>query len=105
MTLVLFILGFVLGAGAIVFALQNNEIVALTFLSWQFESTVALLVIASVAVGILIGLLAVVPSVFSSSLRIMGLKKDNRKLVDEIVARDNAERLAVTNPPLDIRQQ
>ena len=86
------------------FALQNNEIVALTFLSWQFESTVALLVIASVAVGILIGLLAVVPSAFSSSLRIMGLKKDNRKLVDEIVARDNAERLAITNPPLDIRQ-
>lgn len=98
MTLVLFILGFVLGAGAIVFALQNNEIVALSFLSWQFESSIALLVLVSVAVGMLIGLLAALPSAISSSMRIMGLKSENKKLARAIDTQATQETVTVIVP-------
>ena len=100
MTLILFIIGFVLGAGAIVFALQNTDIVALTFLSWEFESSVALLVIASVAVGVAIGLLATLPSAISSSFRIMGLKKENKKLAH--VIETQPETIAVVVPERDV---
>ena len=91
MTILLFILGFALGASALLFALQNNDIVALTFMGWQFESSLALLVIVAVAVGMLISMLAFLPSAISGSLRIMGLKKDNKNLMDEVIARREAQ--------------
>ena len=39
------ILGFLLGAAALLFALQNTAIVALSFLGWQFESSLAVVII------------------------------------------------------------
>ena len=89
MTLILFVLGFILGAGAIVFAIQNTDVVALSFLSYQFESSLALLVIIFLAIGMLIGLLALLPSAISGSLKIMGLKKENEKLVGELEAKQH----------------
>lgn len=81
------IAGFILGAAAIVFALQNTEIVTLTFLGNQFESSLAVLVIASVVVGIVITMLASIPSALSAGFEIMGLKKQNKKLVQELEER------------------
>lgn len=99
MTILLFVVGFVLGAGAIVFALQNNEVVALTFLGGQFESSLALLVIVSVAVGMLIAMLAFLPSALSGSLKIMGLKRQNQKLAQEVEAHQQATLAAPVVPP------
>ena len=80
------LIGFVLGAAALLFALQNTEIVALSFLGYQFESSLALLVLSSVGVGILISILAFLPSALSKSFTIMGLKKENQKLADTVTA-------------------
>lgn len=66
------------------FALQNTEVVALTFMGWQFESSLALLVLVSLAVGMLISILASVPSAISSKFRIMRLHRENRKLAEEV---------------------
>ena len=98
MTILLFVLGFALGASALLFALQNNDVVALTFMGWQFESSLALLVIVAVAVGMLISMLAFLPSAVSGSLRIMGLKSENRKLEEEVVV--HREALASALQPL-----
>lgn len=100
MTILLFILGFALGASALLFALQNNDIVALTFMGWQFESSLALLVIVSVAVGMLISMLAFLPSAVSGSLRIMGLKSENRRLADEMARREEFLATPVPSVPL-----
>lgn len=100
MTLILFILGFFLGVGALLFALQNNEIVSLSFLGWHFDSSLALLVIVAVALGVLISLLAFLPSALSGSFRIMGLKKENRKLTEEVVAHQQAAAAASAPTPL-----
>lgn len=78
------VIGFVLGAAALLFALQNTAVVALTFLGWQFESSLALLVLVAVAIGVLISILASLPSALSASFRIMGLKKENKKLAQEV---------------------
>ena len=84
------LIGIVLGAGAIVFALQNTAVVTLTFLGYHFESSLALLVIASVGVGMLICALASIPSALSASFRIMGLKSENKKLVETVQAHKEA---------------
>lgn len=84
------IVGFVLGAATLFFALQNTEVVSLTFLMWQFESSLALLVILSVTMGVLISILASIPSALSASFKMMSLKKENRKLVQEVDAHREA---------------
>ncbi len=78
--------GFVLGAAALLFALQNTEVVALSFMGWQFTSSLAVVVLASLGMGILISILAMVPSALRDSFRIMGLKKQNKTLVQEAEA-------------------
>lgn len=106
MTILSLLLGFLLGAAALLFALQNTTIVALSFLGWQFESSLALLVLAALTTGVLISILASIPSFIGSSFRIMGLKKENRRLAEE-VERQRAANVVViesgVDPILDIR--
>lgn len=101
------LLGFLLGAAAIVFALQNTAIVALRFMSWEFESSLALLVVVTLILGMLISVLASIPAAVSTAFRIMGLKKENKRLVTEVEnhRRDKEVLIAEgTVPPvLDIR--
>lgn len=89
------ILGFVLGAAALLFALQNTEVVALTFMGWQFESSLALLVLVSLAAGMLISILATLPSAIGSKFRLMQLHRENRKLAEEV----DMHRQAQANTP------
>jgi lipopolysaccharide assembly protein A len=106
MTILSLLLGFLLGAAALLFALQNTEVVALRFLGWQFESSLALLVLAALTTGVLISILASVPSFIGSSLRIMSLKKENRQLAQEVERQREANVVVIdegTNPVLDIR--
>jgi lipopolysaccharide assembly protein A len=97
------ILGFVLGAAALLFALQNTEVVALTFMGWQFESSLALLVLASLAAGMLISILASLPSAVSGKFREMRLRNENRKLAEEVDMHRqaaNAPEVVVQGDPL-----
>lgn len=107
MILSLFV-GFVLGAAALLFAIQNTAVVALTFLGWQFTSSLAVVVLASVVMGILISILATLPAALSSSFRIMGLKKQNKSLVQEVEAHRSAqassEQAVQDSNVIDLRQ-
>ncbi len=78
------ILGFLLGAGAILFILQNTTLVALTFFSFQFETSIAVLVILAILVGFLFALLMVLPSAVGSMFDMRKLRKHN-----EALARDS----------------
>ena len=91
MILSLFV-GFVLGGAALLFALQNTQTAALTFMGWQFESSLAVLIIVAVIAGILISILATLPSALNASFKIMSLKKENKRLVGEIESQQEAYR-------------
>lgn len=53
------ILGIVFSIGAVLFALQNNVSVAVTLAAWQFEGSLALVLIMALGLGMLImGLLS-----------------------------------------------
>lgn len=103
------ILGFLLGAAAILFALQNTAVVALSFLGWQFESSLALLILMAFAMGVTVSLLVSIPSAVKDSLRIMGLKKENKVLTEKLTKEQNTPTTVVqhieepVSPVLDIR--
>lgn len=101
------ILGFLLGAAALLFALQNTAVVAVSFLGYQFESSLALLILITFAAGVLVSLLVSIPSAMKDSFRIMGLKKENRKLAETLASQQAAPNVVVVeetvSPVLDIR--
>ncbi|MDB5244199.1 MAG: hypothetical protein JWN18_69 [Parcubacteria group bacterium] len=103
------IAGFVLGVGALVFASQNTQFVALTFLGWQFQSSLALLVIVSVGFGIVLSILATLPTAVSNHFRMRGLRKQNQNLVAEVEAQRQAQAAAapaeeITEREVDLHQ-
>jgi uncharacterized integral membrane protein len=59
----LLILGIICAIGAVAFALQNNEPVTVTLASWQYDSSVAVVLLATLALGALIAGLVSTPSV------------------------------------------
>jgi len=46
---------------AVIFALQNTDVVVVTFFSFTFEGSLALVILVAVALGILIGVLVMAP--------------------------------------------
>ena len=49
------ILIFVLLFAAVIFAVQNSQVVSVSFLSWSFTTVQALVILASLFLGLLIG--------------------------------------------------
>jgi uncharacterized integral membrane protein len=78
------ILGIALGAASVVFALQNAANITVTFFTWQFEGSLSLILLLSVAMGILISLLIVLPESISKYFQYRSLKKENAKLAEEL---------------------
>ena len=83
--MVLFLIGgFLIGAVAVTFALQNTETVIVALFSWRFESSLALIIILALAIGALVGLLWSLPRSIKKSFQISNLKKQNAKLESEL---------------------
>ncbi len=81
MTIFLF-LSLIVAAISVIFALQNTEIVEITFLLWTFKSSVALVVLVSLALGALISYLASTPTM----LRKDRANRNQRKRITELEA-------------------
>lgn len=82
------IIGFVLGAAAIIFAFENTAFVSLTFLGWHFQSSIALVVILALAAGGILGILSALPGIIRRSWQIRTLRRDNAALQDEVATLD-----------------
>jgi len=62
------ILGLILSLAALVFALQNTQSVRISFLVWHVNGSLALLLIIFFLVGLLAGVLVILPGRIRSSL-------------------------------------
>ncbi len=71
----LILLGFAIALFAILFALQNPTPVLVNFFVWQFQNPLALVILVTLAMGVLAGLLLSMPAIVRRSWRIGGLKK------------------------------
>jgi len=65
---------------AVVFALQNAVPITVSFLTWRFESSLALVLLIALALGILMSLLVSVPSMVKTRKMISSQKKKIREL-------------------------
>lgn len=105
MMTILLILALLIAIIAVIFALQNTAMVIVSFFAWQFEQSLALVLLITVIVGVLIGVLTVLPGSIRSRWRLSGQKKKmdalDKKLKEEIGIREDLERKisALQNPP------
>ena len=78
------ILGVLLGAVTVVFALQNITTITVTFLAWELTGSLSLILLLAVATGALICLLMSIPEVIKSHIEFSALKKINREKVPTV---------------------
>jgi putative membrane protein len=88
---------------AVIFALQNTMPVVISFLAWQTEGSLALVLLITLLFGVLISLLVSVPTVIRRSRTIASQKKRIQKLESTLEEREKKiqelEAGAAVQPP------
>ncbi|GAB4530375.1 MAG: hypothetical protein Fur0018_17660 [Anaerolineales bacterium] len=84
---------------AVVFALQNATTVTLAFLTWQFQGSLALLLLLTLAVGFVVGWLAATPSLIRSRLEKGALRKQITSLEERL--NEEHARLAILKDQME----
>jgi len=79
----LFILGIVFAIIAVTFAIQNNASVAVVFGIWQFESSLAVVLLLAIGLGALITALISTPRMIKSQWNNASLQRQVIKLEEE----------------------
>lgn len=74
------ILALLLAILVTVFAIQNNAQIEVTFLFWKIDGSLALVLMTTLAIGIIIGILVYIPSAVRRRLQVGGLKRQLRTL-------------------------
>jgi|GEM_PF-496427 len=80
----LVIAGLLMAILAVLFAFQNAEIVTIDFGSWQFEQSLAIILIITLGIGIIISLLLSVPTILKRGWQNSNLQKKNVQLEAQI---------------------
>lgn len=78
------IIGVILGAVSVFFILQNVAPVTVTFLAWHVHGSLAVVLLAAMASGVLVTLLLLLPSFIKDDLYLSVLIKQKQELEDEL---------------------
>jgi len=70
---------------AVIFALQNSAPVAVSIGIWEFEASLAIILLVTLAIGFFVGLCVALPSLIRRNLRISRQKKQVAQLQSELV--------------------
>lgn len=97
--IILFVIGLLLGGVAVVFALQNIEVVTVVFFGSQITGSLSLVLLLTMLVGVLFTLLILLPQSVGSYFKYRKLKKINNKLEDELKKQKELTAFAKTIPP------
>ena len=82
--IILFVIGLLLGAVSVIFALQNVAVITVSFFSWQLTGSLALILLLALASGFLIAMLFLLPELVGNFFRYKNLQKGNEKLEEEL---------------------
>lgn len=69
------ILALVIAILAVIFALQNTATITVAFFAWKVTGSLSLVLLVSLAIGVLIGLLFLSPSFVKNSFQVSGHRK------------------------------
>lgn len=69
---------------AILFAVQNNNLVTINLLTWQFQESLALVLLVTLAIGVVVGLLVSMPALIRRNWRNSRFKRQVDSLETQI---------------------
>jgi len=98
----LLILAVVLAALTALFAIQNSGVITVSFLGWETDASLALILILTLGIGILIGYLAGLPSSLRKASQLRRVKRDLGALQD-VAAELEEEDFSLAPPAEDGR--
>ncbi|MGD1931718.1 MAG: lipopolysaccharide assembly protein LapA domain-containing protein [Leptolyngbyaceae cyanobacterium] len=75
---------------AILFALQNTNLVTIQLFLWEYRQSLALILLVTLAIGVIIGLLVSVPALIRRNLKTARVQKQADSLTDTIQAKEQA---------------
>lgn len=78
----------ILALVSVVFAVQNSGVITVSFLVWQVDASLALILMITLVVGVLIGYLAGLPSVWKRSSETRQLRRQVQDLQQSAVVRE-----------------
>jgi uncharacterized integral membrane protein len=99
--IILFILGLLVGAVSVIFALQNVAIITVTFFSYQITGSLALILSLAMGTGALVVLLILLPEFIQNYFRYKNLKKENEKLAEDLRKQKELTVFAKHVPPTE----
>jgi uncharacterized integral membrane protein len=82
---------------AVFFALQNAIPITVSFLTWKFESSLALVLLITIALGVLMSLLVSVPSKIKKMKMILNQKKRIQELESALQFENDVKEKKVEN--------
>ncbi len=97
--IILFVIGLLLGAVSVIFALQNVAVITVTFFSWQITGSLALILLIAISSGVLVTVLLLLPEFVSNYFKYRSLKKENVKLTDDLRKQKELTVFAKNTPP------
>jgi lipopolysaccharide assembly protein A len=78
------IIGLILGALFVIFALQNTAIVTITFFSWQLTQPLAFVLLGTLVAGGVVALLVLLPSVMRDEMLFTLVRSERDDLEEEL---------------------
>ncbi|MDB9528985.1 lipopolysaccharide assembly protein LapA domain-containing protein [Oscillatoria sp. CS-180] len=75
---------------AILFALQNTNLVTIQLFIWSYRQSLALVLLGTLAIGVVIGLLVSVPAVIRRNLKAARMQKQADSLTELVQTKDQA---------------
>jgi uncharacterized integral membrane protein len=99
---VFLLVSILIAALAVVFALQNTELTTVHFLFWNFEGSLALVLLTALATGALASSFASLPSLFKANWTISAQKKTIQELegrVTELTAKPEQQKIRTADAP------
>ena len=94
------VVGILLGALSVIFALQNVAMVTITFMAWNVTAPLALVLLGSMLSGVIITLLVSLPSLIRDDMYVSVLRKQKKELEEELARYRIAPPVSNT-PPAD----
>lgn len=82
--IIFLILGLILGSLSVIFALQNTDLITVTFFAWQIEGSLALILLLALLTGVIICGLLGIPEVIRNYMRFKAMKKELARLTEEL---------------------
>lgn len=92
-------MGLLLGGVAVIFSLQNVSVITVTFFSWHLTGSLALILLLAIASGIIITMLLLLPEFISNYFKYKILKRENKKLEEELRKQKELTVFAKNTPP------